>query len=68
MLCRRGASLSGRMEDRRMCIKEKLLLMAETERRNSERWKEFAKKEDEKHARVQVLLHEWQSDCDAYAS
>lgn len=51
-----------------MCIKEKLRLIAETERRNSERWKKFAKKESEKHACVQVLLHEWQSDCDAYAS
>ena len=51
-----------------MSIKEKLRFMAEMERRNNARWKEFAKKEGEKHACVQVLLHEQQPACAAYAS
>lgn len=51
-----------------MSIKEKLRFMAEMERRNNARWKEFAKKEGEEHACVQVLLHEQQPACAAYAS
>lgn len=51
-----------------MSIKEKLRLMAEMERHNNVRWTEFAKKEGEKRACVQVLLHEQQPTCAAYAS
>lgn len=62
-----GKAAPGRM-GWAMSIKEKLRFMAEMERRNNARWKEFAKKEGEKHACVQVLLHEQQPACAAYAS
>ena len=63
----RGQS-SPRQDGWTMSIKEKLRFMAEMERRNNARWKEFAKKEGEEHACVQVLLHEQQPACAAYAS
>mgnify|MGYP000225065119 CR=1 FL=1 len=43
-----------------MTTKEKLVLIAEMERRNDERWKMFAESEAKKGADIQVSLHEVQ--------